>query len=406
MSHTPSLAIYGGKPTRNTFLPYGKQWIEEDDIRAVVEVLKGDFITTGPAIQAFEKKLAQYVGARYAVAFSSGTAALHAACYVAGIRSGDDVITTPLTFAATANCILYQGARPIFADIDPVTYNMDPAELERKMTARTKAVIPVHFTGQPAKLDEIRRLAKKHGLVVIEDAAHALGASYKGRKIGGDGDLTMFSFHPVKHVTSGEGGAVTTNRRDYYEKLLQFRSHGITREPAKMREREGPWFYQMQFLGFNYRLTDIQAALGLSQMNKLDSFLRLRRKYASMYNHAFRNKKGVTVPFQPEDVQSAWHLYVLRLRLPELTTDRKTIFHALLKENIGVNVHYIPVHLHPYYRRLGYTEGLCPHAELFYREAITLPLFPKMSEEDAQDVIKAVNKVIQYYSVRGVNGGC
>ncbi|PTM58861.1 UDP-4-amino-4,6-dideoxy-N-acetyl-beta-L-altrosamine transaminase [Desmospora activa] len=405
MSQTPLLAIDGGKPTRETFLPYGRQWIEDDDIHAVVEVLKGDLITTGPVIEAFEQKLAQYVGAQYAVAFSSGTAALHAACFVAGIRSGDEVITTPLTFAATANCIRYQGAQPIFADIHPDTYNIDHAELDKKITPQTKAVIPVHFTGQPVQLDEIRQFAKKHRLVVIEDAAHALGAMYKGKKIGSDGDLTMFSFHPVKHITTGEGGAITTNRRDYYEKLLQFRSHGITHKPDEIKEREGFWFYQMQFLGYNYRLTDIQAALGLSQMKKLDRFLHLRRKYASMYNEAFQSRREVVIPFQRNEVQSAWHLYVLRLRLSELTADRKTIFQALRKENIGVNVHYIPVHLHPYYRQLGYSEGLCPQAEQFYRETLTIPLFPRMSEQDVQDVIQAVNKVLRYYSVGGVSNG-
>ncbi len=277
-------------PVRDTFLPYGRQWIEDDDIEAVVKILKSDFLTTGPAILEFEEAVANYVGAKYAVSFSNGTAALHGACFAAGIQEGDEVITTPMTFAASANCVLYQGGTPVFADIDDSTYNIDPKQIEEKITSKTKAIIPVHFTGQPAELDEIHRLAQEHNLVVIEDAAHALGASYKKKRIGGLSDMTMFSFHPVKHITSGEGGVITTNDDVYYQKLLQFRSHGIIKDQQLMTEPHGPWYYEMQSLGFNYRMTDIQAALGANQLKKIDRFLSRRKHYVSLYNEAFESR--------------------------------------------------------------------------------------------------------------------
>ncbi|WP_235356969.1 UDP-4-amino-4,6-dideoxy-N-acetyl-beta-L-altrosamine transaminase [Bacillus alveayuensis] len=382
---------------RLTYLPYGRQWIDEEDIAAVVEVLRGDYLTTGPYVSEFEQAVAQYVGAKYAVAFSNGTAALHGACFAAGIGKGDEVITTPMTFAASANCVLYQGGTPIFADIDARTYNIDPNKIEEKITDKTKAIIPVDFTGQPVELDRILEIAQKHHLVVIEDAAHALGATYKGRKVGSISDMTMFSFHPVKHITSGEGGIITTNNEEYYEKLLQFRSHGIIREKEKLNEYHGPWYYEMQFLGYNYRITDIQAALGTSQLKKIDKFIEFRRKYVAMYNKAFQDIDEVITPFQHEDGESSWHLYIIRLNLDKLTASRREIFEALQQQNIGVNVHYIPVHLQPYYQQLGYQKGICPKAEKLYEEIITLPLFPAMSEEDAHDVIKAVKRTIDYY---------
>lgn len=385
------------KPIRPSYLPYGKQWIEDCDIEAVVEVLKGDYLTTGPYISKFEQAVAQYVGAKYAVAFSNGTAALHGACFAAGIDQGDEVITTPMTFAASANCVLYQGGIPVFVDIDEKTYNIDPNKIEEKITDKTKAIIPVDFTGQPVELDRILEIAKKYNLVVIEDAAHALGATYKGRKIGSICDMTMFSFHPVKHITSGEGGIITTNNKEYYEKLLQFRSHGITRDREKLNEYHGPWYYEMQFLGYNYRMTDIQAALGTSQLKKIDQFIELRRKYVAMYNEAFKDIDEIITPFQHEDGQSSWHLYIIRLKLNKLKASRLEIFEALQQQNIGVNVHYIPVYFHPYYRQLGYKKGICPNAEKLYEEMITLPLFPAMSEEDVNDVIKAVKRTIDYY---------
>nr|WP_263326544.1 UDP-4-amino-4,6-dideoxy-N-acetyl-beta-L-altrosamine transaminase [Neobacillus sp. Marseille-Q6967] len=386
-------------PIRDTYLPYGRQWIDQDDIQAVVNVLKGDFLTTGPFISIFEQEFASYVGSKFAVSFSNGTAALHAACFAAGIDEGDEVITTPVTFAASANCILYQRGIPVFADIDKKTYNIDPFDIEKKITDKTKAIIPVDFTGQPANLRDILTIAKKHNLVVIEDAAHALGATYQGKRIGSVSDMTMFSFHPVKHITAGEGGIITTNNKDYYEKLLQFRTHGITRDPEKLiNNDEVPWYYEMHFLGYNYRMTDIQAALATSQLKKLDHFLHLRKKYVSMYNREFQNINAITLPFEHERGSSSWHLYIIRLELEQLTGTRKDVYNALLAENIGVNVHYIPVYYLPYYQKLGYPRGLCPEAEKLYEQIVTLPLFPAMTEKDVLDVVNAVKKVINRYS--------
>lgn len=392
------LAIHGGKAVRDSLLPYGKQWIDEEDIQTVVDTLKSDYLTTGPMIQLFEQKIAEYVGSKYAVAFSSGTAALHAACFAAGISRGDEVITTPLTFVASANCVLYQGGKPIFVDIQEDTYNIDPEKIESIITDKTKAIIAVDFTGQPVDLERVQQIANDYNLIVIEDAAHALGAIYKGRKVGSISDMTMFSFHPVKHITTGEGGVLTTNNEEYYEKLKQFRSHGITRSPNQLYQNEGPWYYEMQFLGYNYRMTDIQAALGLSQYRKLDGFIEKRRRCVEIYNQEFKDTTQISIPHVRKDCLSSWHLYVIRLHLNQLKTDRKEIFEALQKENIGANVHYIPVYLQPYYQQLGYQKGLCPIAEKLYQEIITLPLFPRMTEKDVDDVIQAVKKVIQYYS--------
>ncbi|MCR8856022.1 UDP-4-amino-4,6-dideoxy-N-acetyl-beta-L-altrosamine transaminase [Bacillus pseudomycoides] len=391
------LAIHGGKPVRNHYLPYGKQSIDEDDIQAVINVLKSDFITTGPTIKQFENQVAAYVGAKYAVAFSSGTAALHGACFAAGISNDDEVITTSMTFAASSNCVLYQGGVPVFTDIKSDTYNIDPNLIKDKITNKTKAIIPVHFTGQPGELEKISKIAQEYNLTVIEDAAHALGSTYKKKKIGSISDMTMFSFHPVKHITTGEGGIITTNNEDYYQKLLQFRTHGITRNPNNLTENHGPWYYEMQFLGYNYRMTDIQAALGLSQLQKLDSFIAKRKQYVSMYNMALKDLPEVILPKQLDHVDSSWHLYIIQLNLPMLKVDRKEIFQALQQENIGVNVHYIPIHLQPYYQKLGYQKGICPNAEKLYESIITLPLFSEMSEQDANDVIQAVKKVINFY---------
>ncbi|SFJ77655.1 UDP-4-amino-4,6-dideoxy-N-acetyl-beta-L-altrosamine transaminase [Halobacillus dabanensis] len=398
------LAIFGGEPVRNTLLPYGRQSIDDQDIEAVVATLQSDYITTGPEIDAFEKGLADHVGAAYAVAFSNGTAALHAACFAAGITKGDEVITTPLTFVASANCVLYTGGKPVFADVNPKTYNIDPSSIESLITPRTKAVIPVDFTGQPADYEQIKAIADKHGIVIIEDAAHALGADYKGEKVGSYSDMTMFSFHPVKHITTGEGGVITTNDRDYYEKLLMFRTHGITRDPAQHLENRHSWEYEMQFLGFNYRMTDLQAALGSSQLKKLNTFVAKRRAYVEAYNKAFNKMGNVIIPAQLPDTTSSYHLYIIRLSGP-LKGLRKEIFEALRAENIGVNVHYMPVHTQPYYRDRGYTRGMCPVAEEVYEQIISLPLFSGMTEEDVADVVKAVKKVIAHYeAVTGGNG--
>ncbi|NIK12256.1 UDP-4-amino-4,6-dideoxy-N-acetyl-beta-L-altrosamine transaminase [Alkalibacillus almallahensis] len=384
-------------PKRDRLLPYGKQSLSLNDIEKVVDVLKSDFLTTGPKVDEFEGAVASKVGAKYAVSFSSGTAALHAACFVAGIGEGDEVITSPMTFIASANCVLYQNGTPIFADIDPVTYNIDPNEVEKRITKNTKAIIPVHFTGQPANLDAIRAIADKHELIVIEDAAHAIGATYKGEKIGGLSDMTMFSFHPVKHITTGEGGMITTDDETYYQQLKQFRSHGVTRDQHEMKEYHGPWYYEMQFLGYNYRMTDIQAALGLSQLSKLDDFIKRRREIVAIYNEAFQDIAEIVTPFVHHDVSSSWHLYVIQLNLANLTGTREAIFNALRTHNLGVNVHYIPVHMQPFYQQMGYRKGDYPVAESLYDAIITLPLFPAMTDGDAQDVIEIVRHVVQSF---------
>lgn len=400
MSNTANLipAAAGGAPVRETLLSYGKQIINEEDIKAVVDTLRSDFLTQGPRIKQFEDEVARYAGARFAVAFSNGTAALHAACYAAGIGPGDEAITSPITFAASANCVRYCGGTVVFADIEPDTYNINPELVRKSITAKTKAIIPVDFTGQPVDLEEIMAIAAEHRLIVIEDAAHALGALYKGRRVGSIADMTMFSFHPVKHITTGEGGMIVTNRQDLYEKLLQFRTHGITRDAHKLEGiSDGPWYYEMQELGFNYRMTDIQAALGCSQLAKLDAFIARRKEIVQQYNERFRGLDTLVLPFQKEDRVSSWHLYVIQLRLERLKVGRREIFEGLRAENIGVNVHYIPVHLQPYYQRLGYKKGLAPIAEEAYERFITLPLFPAMTEQDVQDVGDAVEKVLSYY---------
>ena len=372
------------------YIPYGRQCIEEDDIEAVVEVLCSDYVTTGPAVAEFEKSVAEYTGAKYAVAVSNGTAALHAACLAAGIKEGDEVITTPITFAASANCVLYCGAKPVFADIEPDTYNIDPTKIEEKITSKTKAIIAVHFTGQPCKMDEIHEIAKKHNLLVIEDAAHALGAEYKGKKIGSISDMTTFSFHPVKHITTGEGGMVTTNSKELYDRLVLFRSHGITRDERFLEKNEGGWYYEQLDLGYNYRITDIQCALGTSQMKKLDRFVERRREIAKRYNEAFSDVKGIQIPKQEADCHNSWHLYVIQV----LDRDRKEVFDTLRSKNIGVNVHYIPVYKHPYYQKNGYERVCCKNAEQYYANAISIPMYPLLSKEEQEYVIETIKEVL------------
>lgn len=392
------LAINGGTPVRDTYLPYGQQWIEDDDIEEVVKVLKSDYLTTGPKIEEFEEKFGKYVGVKYAVAISNGTAALHGASFAAGIKEGDEVITTPITFAASANCIIYQGGKPIFADIDSSTYNIDPKDIEKKISSKTKAIVPVDFTGQPVNIDEINAIAKKYNLIVIEDGAHSLGAEYKGKKTGSLVDMTTFSFHPVKHITTGEGGVITTNNKELYEKLKLFRTHGITRDKQILyNKNEGSWYYEQLELGYNYRITDIQCALGISQLNKIDKFLRRRREIAEKYNEYLKDIDGIVLPYQEEYIKSSWHLYVIQLELEKFKVGRREIFEALQAENIGVNVHYIPVYYHPYYQKLGYKKGLCPNAEKLYERIITIPLYPKMTDKDVKDVVEALDKVLKYY---------
>ncbi|WP_338751601.1 UDP-4-amino-4,6-dideoxy-N-acetyl-beta-L-altrosamine transaminase [Bacillus sp. FJAT-52991] len=377
---------------REIFLSYGKQWVTDEDIQEIIDVLKSPFLTQGPKVVEFEQAVADYVGSKYAVAFCNGTAALHGACFAAGISEGDEVITTPLTFAATSNAVLYCGGRPIFADIDEQTYNIDPQDIKKKITDKTKAIMPVDFTGQSADMDTILEIAKERNLVVIEDGAHSLGADYNGRKVGTQADMTMFSFHPVKPITTAEGGVIVTNNEIYYEKLKRFRSHGITNENLSCDE--GPWYYEMVDLGFNYRMTDIQAALGVSQIQKLDAFIERRREIAVQYNEAFANWDKVITPIQLSNANSGWHLYMLQLKLNDLQKTRRQIFEELRALNIGVHVHYIPVYWHPYYQQLGYERGLCPKAEAWYEGALTLPIFPKMTDQDVRDVIEAVRECV------------
>jgi len=388
----------GGTPVRGTLLPYGRQSISEADIQAVTDVLRSDWLTTGPKVPEFEEALAASVGAKHAVAFSSGTAALHGAAFAAGLKPGDEAITSPLTFAATANCVLYQGARPVFADVFSDTLNLDPDRLVERITVNTRAVLPVDYAGHPADLDPILALAERHGLTVIEDACHALGAEYHGRRTGSIAHMSVFSFHPVKHLATGEGGMVTTNRADLAESLRRFRNHGISSD-ARQRQASGQLHYEMVSLGFNYRLTDIACALGLSQLKKLEANLARRREIAARYSAAFRNIAGVRVPTVRPDINPAWHLYPIRVNPPQLNTDRAHVFRALRAENIGVNVHYIPVHLHPYYRdRFGFSGGEYPVAEAAYEQLISLPMFHAMTDQDVEDVIAAVRKVTSHYS--------
>jgi UDP-4-amino-4,6-dideoxy-N-acetyl-beta-L-altrosamine transaminase len=392
------LAIDGGSPVRKTLLPYGHHSIEESDIQAVVETLRSDWLTTGPRIEEFEEAIAAWVGAKYAVSFSSGTAALHAAAFTAGLKQGDEAITSPLTFAATANCVLYQGATPVFADVSSDTLNLDPQAAATRITSRTRAMLPVDYAGHPADLDAILKLAEHHGLVVIEDACHALGAEYRKRRVGSLSHMTVFSFHPVKHLTTGEGGMVTTDNPEFAETLRRFRNHGISSD-ARQRQSLGQWHYEMVLLGFNYRLTDIACALGLEQLKRLDANLARRRRIAARYTAAFLEVPGVLPPPVRSDVNPAWHLYPIRLDLKQLSAGRGEVFHALRAENIGVNVHYIPVHRHPYYRdRFGYRGGEYPVAEDAYERLISLPMFHGMSDEDVNDVVHAVSKVMGHFA--------
>ena len=391
-------AIAGGSPVRDTKLFYGHQYIDEADIQAVTEVLKSDYLTCGPKVTALEKKLCELTGAKYAVVCSNGTAALHIAALAAGLGEGDELITTPITFAASANCALYCGAKPVFADINPATYNIDPKSVQEKITDHTKAVVAVDFTGQAVELDSLLAMCHEKGIILIEDGAHSIGTKYNGKPIGSIADMTTFSFHPVKTVTGGEGGAVLTNSEDLYEKLLLYRSHGITRESKLLeRESDGPWYYEQIDLGYNYRITDIQCALILSQIDKLEQFAARRKEIVRKYNEAFSQIPELFVQQEIPESDTTRHLYILRIRPELLTIDRKGFFEAMGAENICCNVHYIPVYRHPHYEKLGYKEGLCPNAEKLYNEMMSLPLYYSLTDQDVDDVIMAVRKIVDYY---------
>ncbi len=391
MEYIENLKYFRNRKTGRKMIPYGRQTIEEDDIQAVVDVLRSDYLTTGPKIAEFEKMVADYVGAKYAVAISNGTSALHAACFAAGIQPGDEVITTPLTFAASANCVLYCGGTPVFADVDPKTYNIDPEDIRRKITDKTKAIIAVHLAGQPCDMDEIHKIAKEHDLLVIEDGAHALGSVYKGKKVGTLSDMTTFSFHPVKPITTGEGGMIVTDNEEFYQKMMLFRSHGITRDENLMTRNDGPWFYQQLDLGYNYRITDIQCALGCSQMKKLDRFLARRKEIVARYNEAFADCENIITPYQLPETESGWHLYIVQVK----NCDRRKVFEALREQGIAVNVHYIPVYMHPYYQEHGYKDVHCKNAEEIYSHIITLPLYPALTEEQQKFVIEKIMDALE-----------
>jgi perosamine synthetase len=390
------LAIDGGLPVRAALLPYGRQALTEDDVQAVLGVLRSDWLTTGPQVDAFERAVARAVGAPHAVALASGTAALHGAMFAAGVGPEDEVIVPAVTFAASANAVLYQGARPVFADVRPETLNVDPADVEAKLTSRTRAIVAVDFAGQPADLDELRALARGHGLVLVEDAAHALGAEYRGRPVGALADLTTFSFHPVKHITTGEGGLAATGDAGMYARLRRFRNHGLETESHE-RHARGLEYSPMIDLGYNYRLTDLGCALGLSQLARLEPMLKRRAEIAQRYRAELGEEAGLMLPAVAADVRHAWHLFTILLDLPRLRADRRTILAALRAENIGATVHYVPVYWHPYYEARGYHRGLCPRAEWAFERLLTLPLFPTMTEADIEDVLAAVRKVLGHY---------
>jgi len=423
-----------------SFIPYGRQWIDEEDIQAVTDVLRSDYLTQGSKVTEFEEAFAVYVGSRYAVAVNSGTAALHLACLAAALGPGDEVLTTPITFAATANCALYVGARPTFLDIDAKTFNLDVKMLESYLDTKTlpkrssnavdeirpRAVIPVHFAGLPCDMPAIQRIAQKFGLVVIEDACHALGATYRYQGTGNGkqrskennwikvgscmhSDMTVFSFHPVKHITTGEGGMVTTNSAEFYQRLVLFRSHGITRDADKLSDKPSTldsenllygvdrrmmpsWYHEMQGLGFNYRINDIQCALGISQLKKIDAFIRRRRFIAEQYLKFLDSIPCFSKQIEPEGYKSSYHLYVLCLEA-QTKIKRDQVMNILKQMSIGTQVHYIPVYQHPFYRQLGYEDQKCSNAENYFKHCFSIPMYPAMSNEDINRVMNALEKV-------------
>ncbi len=395
---TERTALDGGIPVRQKFLPFALPHIEEAEIQEVVETLRSGWLTTGPRTKRFEQEFAQYVGCKHAVAVSSATAAMHLALDAIGLQGGDEVITTPFTFAATAEVVLYFKARPVFVDITPDTFNIDTDRIEAGITEHTKALLPVHIGGHPCDMDRIAEIARKHGLIVIEDAAHAVPTKYKGRMIGTIGDLTAFSFYATKPIATGEGGMITTDNDEYAEKCRIMSLHGISHDAWERYTTEGSWYYEILYPGYKYNLTDIAAAIGLHQLRKCDRMQQLRQRIAQLYEEGFKGLHEIETPVVNGDVQHAWHLYIIRLRLDMLRCDRAEFFRALKAENIGVSVHFIPLHLHPYYRRhYGYRPEDFPNAKYAYDRIISLPIYPKMSDEDVQDVITAVKKVVAWY---------
>ena len=396
MEVTP--AIEGGKVTRNNFLPFARPLIEQEDIEEVVDTLNSDWLTTGPKTHLFEEEFAKYIGCKYAVAVNSCTAALHISLAALGIGKGDEVITSPYTFISAINVILQQGAMPVFVDIKPDTFNIDPDLIRGKISDKTKSIIPIHFAGQPCEMDKIMKIAKDNNLLVIEDAAHAVSAEYEGNKIGNIGDTTSFSFYPTKNMTTGEGGMITTNDEDLMNKFKIWSLHGISKDAWKRYSAEGSWYYEVVCPGYKYNMTDIQASLGLHQLQKLDRFQRKREKIVKVYNEAFKGMEEISIPFVKDNIQHAWHLYVIKIVSEKLKINRNQFIEALKAENIGTSVHFIPAHLQPYHRdTFGFKKGDFPNAEYAFERVISLPLFPKMSDKDVKDVIGAVGKIVEYY---------
>ena len=375
-------------------IPYGRQSIDQSDIDAIVEVLKSDWLTTGPKVDEFEKAVCDYTGAKYAVAVNSGTAGLHAAMFAAGIGKGDEVIVTTMTFAASANCIVYQGGAPVFADVLPDTLLIDPDHVESLITSKTKAIIAVDYAGQPCDYDRLNEIAERHNLILVADACHSIGGKYNGKNVGTLADMSVFSFHPVKHITTGEGGMITTDNEELYNRLKLFRNHGITTD-HRQRSESGSWFYEMVELGYNYRITDFQCALGISQLEKLDLWVERRQEIAERYHRAFISCDSISPLMVDGHLSHAYHLYVVKIGFDK--NKDKTEFFKHMKDNgFGVNVHYIPVHLHPYYReRYGMGPGLCPVAETAYEEIVSLPMYPGLSVDDQKFIIDTVARFIK-----------
>ncbi len=391
-------AIFGGDPVRKEKISYGKQWIDDDDVNAVAKILKGPFLTGGPTISKLEERLCEITGAKHAVAVSNGTAALHIACMALGIKEGDEVIVSAITFAASANCVLYCGGTPVFADIRPDTYNIDVEDVKRKITPRTKAIVAVDYTGQAVELDELLKICREKNIYLIEDGAHSIGTKYKGQPVGSYADITTFSFHPVKTVTCGEGGACMTNSEELYKKLKLLRSHGITRDIDEMvNKSDAGWYNEQVMLGYNYRITDFQAALLLSQLDKLKRFSDRRKEIRARYDAAFKDIPGIILQECIPESDTTWHLYVIRLDPDELKCSRREFFDALVAEGICPQVHYLPVYRHSYYEKLGYKKGLCPVAEATYEQIMSLPFYPALSDEEIEDTIRAVKKIAEYY---------
>ncbi len=391
-------AIEGGKVTRNNFLPFARPIIEQEDIEEVVDTLNSDWLTTGPKTHLFEDNFAKYIGCKYAIAVNSCTAALHISLGALGIGKDDEVITTPYTFISTVNVILQQGAAPVFVDIDSDTFNINPDLIRGKINKKTKAIMPVHFAGQPCEMDKIIKIAKDNNLFIIEDAAHAISAEYEGRKIGNIGDTTSFSFYPTKNITTSEGGMVTTNNEKVANKCKILSLHGISKDAWKRYSAEGSWYYEVIYPGYKYNMTDIQASLGLHQLEKLNNFQKKRGNIVKAYNEAFKDMEEIVIPYVKNNIKHAWHLYVIKIVPERLKINRNQFIEALKAENIGTSVHFIPAHLHPYYRdTYGFKSGDFPNAEYAFERVISLPLFPKMTDEDVNDVINAVRKIVEYY---------